>query len=80
MVITATQFKTDLAGTTGQVQHAGERIIVCRNGKEAFAIVPVADLRLLEALEDKIDLLELEKSLTDPRPSIPWEKAKKELT
>ena len=79
MVITATQLKNDFADATGQVQHGGRRIVVCRNGKEAFAMVPIADLRLLEALEDKVDLIEAEKSLADPRASIPWEEAKKEI-
>ena len=79
MVVTATQLKKDFANTTGRVQHGGERIVVHRNSKEAFALIPIDDLRLLEALEDKIDLLAAREALADPRPSIPWEDAKKEL-
>ena len=40
----------------GRVQHAHERITVCRNGREAFGIVPMDDLELLQELEDVIDL------------------------
>lgn len=79
MVISATELKNDFADTTRRVQHAGERIIVRRNSKEAFAIIPIEDLRLLEALEDKVDLLLAEEAMADSRPAVPWEEAKKEL-
>ena len=36
--------------------HGGERIVVRRGGKAVAAIVPVADLRLLEKLEDERDV------------------------
>jgi len=79
MVVTATQLKKDFADTTGRVQHGGERIVVHRNSKEAFALIPIDDLRLLEALEDKIDLLAAEAVLASDEPIIPWEDVEKEL-
>ena len=79
MVITATELKTGFGEATGRVEFAGERIIVRRNGREAFALVPMGDLRLLEALEDKTDALAAKESLADPRASIPWDEAEKEL-
>jgi len=42
------------------------------------ALVPVRDLRLLEALENRIDLEAARKALEDPS-SIPWEMVKAEL-
>jgi prevent-host-death family protein len=33
-----------------------ERVILTRRGKEIVAVVPIEDVKLLEALEDKIDL------------------------
>ena len=79
MAITATELKKSFGETTGRVEYAGERIVVRRNGREAFALIPIDDLRLLEAIEDKIDILAAQESLEDTRPSVPWEKAKKEL-
>lgn len=79
MVITATELKKRFGETTSRVEYAGERIVVRRNRREAFALIPIDDLRLLEALEDKIDVLAAREALADPRPSIPWEDAKKEL-
>lgn len=77
--VTVTQLKVEFGKTTGLVEHAGERVIVRRNRRDAFALIPIDDLRLLERIEDKIDALEALKSLDDPRPSIPWEDAKQTL-
>ncbi len=79
MVITATELKKSFGEATSRVEYAGERIVVRRNGREAFALIPIEDLRLLEAIEDKIDILDAKESLEDPRPSVPWEEAQKEL-
>ena len=80
MVISATELKKSFGEATSRVEYAGERIVVRRNGREAFALIPIDDFRLLEAIEDKLDVLAAKDSLDDPRPSIRWEKAKKELT
>jgi len=77
--VTATELKEDFRKTTGRVELAGERVIVRRHNRDAFALIPINDLRLLEMVEDKIDALEALKSLDDPRPSIPWEVAKQTL-
>jgi len=53
--ISVTDLKRD-SDVLGRVQHAHERVTVCRNGREAFAVVPMADLELLEALEGFVDL------------------------
>ena len=39
-----------------RVKHTGNRILVERRGREMAALVPVDDLRILEALEDAADL------------------------
>jgi hypothetical protein len=39
-----------------RVIFAGERVCIRKNGKIAFAFVPIEDLELLEALEDKLDI------------------------
>lgn len=54
---------TELAN---QVMFNGERICVSKNNKPAFALVPIEDLQVLEALEDKIDLGEALKALKEP--------------
>lgn len=78
--ITVTELKRD-ANVLGRVQHAHERVTVCRNGREAFGLVPMADLELLQALEDFVDVklaLERLRSWKD-EDSIPLEDALKQL-
>jgi hypothetical protein len=44
-------------------------------------VVPIEDLKLLEAIEDCLDLEDIEKALADPEnnKAIPWDKVKKDL-
>ena len=55
-----------------------ERVILTRRGKRVAAVVPIEDLELLRALEDKIDLEEVKEALKEPG-AVPWEQVKKEL-
>lgn len=60
-----------------------ERIVLTKRGKEWAALVPMEDVRLLEDLEDRLDLEEARAALAeakaDPAKTIPWEKLKAEL-
>ena len=58
-----------------------ERVTLTRRGKEIVAVVPIEDVKLLEALEDKIDLEEARAALAEAKKkgTLPWEKIKKEL-
>jgi hypothetical protein len=42
-----------------------ERVVLRRRGKEVAAVVPIDDLRLLEDLEDRIDLLDARTALAE---------------
>jgi prevent-host-death family protein len=58
-----------------------ERVTLTRRGKEIVAVVPIEDVKLLEALEDKIDLEEAREALaeTKKKGTVSWAKFKKEL-
>lgn len=58
-----------------------ERVTLTRRGKEIVAVVPIEDVQLLEALEDKIDLEEARAALAEAKKkgTVSWEKVKKEL-
>ena len=49
-----------------QVRINGERICISKNNKPALALVPLEDVRLLEMLEDMIDLKEALEALEEP--------------
>ncbi|HEX6129415.1 MAG TPA: type II toxin-antitoxin system Phd/YefM family antitoxin [Candidatus Limnocylindria bacterium] len=42
--------------TVNRVAFGGERVVLTRHGKRVAAVVPIADLELLEAIEDAADL------------------------
>lgn len=83
--ISVTKARTVMAEIIGRVMFGGERVILERNGKDVAAVVPMEDLRLMERLieeeEDRIDLEEAQKALSDPqnRKPIPLEKVRKDL-
>jgi prevent-host-death family protein len=58
-----------------------ERVTLTRRGKEIVAVVPIEDVKLLEVLEDKIDLEEARAALAEAKKkgTVSWEKLKKEL-
>jgi prevent-host-death family protein len=58
-----------------------ERVTLTRRGKEIVAVVPIEDVKLLEALEDKLDLEEARAALAEAKKkgTASWEKIKKEL-
>lgn len=58
-----------------------ERVTLTRRGKEIVAVVPIEDVKLLEALEDRIDLEEARAALAESKKkgTVSWDKIKKEL-
>ena len=71
------------ADTVNRVAYGGERITLHRRGKDLVAVVPIEDLKLLEALEDRMDLEDAravleEMERTGEKP-ITWEEFEKEL-
>jgi len=58
-----------------------ERVILTRRGKEIVAVVPIEDVKLLEALEDRIDLEEARSALLEAKKkgTVSWQKIKKDL-
>jgi prevent-host-death family protein len=50
---------------------AKERVTLTRRGKEIVAVVPIEDVKLLEAWEDKIDLEEAREALSEAKKKAP---------
>jgi prevent-host-death family protein len=75
--IASSTARSEFADIVNRVAYAGERVIVHRRKKPVAAVVPLSDLELLEQLEDRIDLEDARKRLTEP--TVSWAKIKKEL-
>jgi prevent-host-death family protein len=75
--LTASAARQNFSDLVNRAAYGGERIIVHRSKKPVAAVVPIADLELLEQIEDRADLEDVRKRLKEP--TIPWSKIKKDL-
>ena len=76
--IEASQFRQGFSDALNTVAYAGERIAINRHDKRVAVLVPVDDLAMLEALEDRFDVALAKKALKE-KGTIPWSRAKKKL-
>ena len=77
--MTASEARENFATILNEVAFGGERILLHRHGKDVAAVVPIEDVELLEALEDKMDLEAARKALAENGPRIKWEQLKKQI-
>jgi prevent-host-death family protein len=75
-----TKARQAFAETVNQVAYKGERVLIQKHGKPVAALVPVADLELIEWLEDQIDVEEARRIMADAADRIvAWKEAKARL-
>jgi len=77
--LAANRARRDFADALNRVAYKGERIVIHRRGKDAAVLVPVEDAKLLERLEDEIDIVESRRALAEPGKNIAWAELKKKL-
>jgi prevent-host-death family protein len=81
--VTASNARDNFSETINRVTYGGERVVIHRRGKELAAIVPIADLKLIEEQENAIDVREARKTLAEMKRSgekpISWDKVKRKL-
>lgn len=78
MRLSTTEARGQFADVLNRVRYAGERVELHRHDKIVGAIVSADDLRLLEALEDRLDILEALKA-REELETIPWSEAERIL-
>ena len=69
-ILSTAEARAHLSETLGRVAYAGERVLIGKRGKPMAALVPIADLYALRALEDAIDLEAARKSRREGGASI----------
>jgi prevent-host-death family protein len=64
--VRATQSRNQLEPLLRRVRFGHERVIVKRHGGPVAALIPIADLRFFEAIEDRLDIETIKQALADP--------------
>lgn len=77
--IPASQARERFSEILNEVSYGHERMMLQRHGKDVAAVISADDLKLLEELEDRADLREMENVLSKGETPIPWEQARAAL-
>jgi prevent-host-death family protein len=75
------QARDQLSEVINRAAFGQERIVLTRRGKALVAVVPIADLEVLQRIEDRCDLDEARAALGEAATgeTVPWEQIKAEI-
>lgn len=77
--ITTADARKKLANIINHVAFGNDSFVLTRRGEPIAAIVSMKELKLLQEIEDQIDIEDAWKAKNEAGESIPWEELKKEL-
>jgi prevent-host-death family protein len=77
--IALAEARRNFSDAVNRVAYGKERVILKRRGKGVAALVPIEDLEMIEALEDRVDLALARKALREKGKPIPIKALKKQL-
>ena len=77
--ITIADARKKFANIINQVAFGNDSFVLTRRGEPIAAIVSMKELKLLQDLEDRLDIEDAWKAKNEPGEPIPWEELKKEL-
>jgi prevent-host-death family protein len=77
------ELRRSLAEILNRSEYQGERIVIHRHGKDAAALIPIEDLRLLERLieetEDRLDIEAARTILAESEDRVPYSAVRRRL-
>lgn len=65
--LTVVKVRENFADVLNRAQYADERIRIIKHGKPVAAIISIEDLKVLEAIEDEIDIEAAKRALEEVR-------------
>lgn len=69
-----------LSDVVDRARYTQERVVLTKRGREVGAIISIDDLKLLEMLEDQLDIKEARQSLEESQGKrIPYDEVRKKL-
>jgi len=70
--VTVTEARQDLKKIVNRAANRGDRVLLRRREKDIAAIVPIEDLRLIEAMEDQLDTEAAHEALAESDQRFPY--------
>ncbi len=77
--ISTADARKQFADIINRVAYAKETFIVTRRGKPIAALISIEDLKLLEELEERLDIEDAWRARQEPGENIAWEELREEL-
>jgi len=77
--ISTADARKNLADLVNQVAYGNAPVVLTRRGQEVAALVSIDELRLLQQIEDHIDIEDARKALAEPGDNIPAQEVWKRL-
>lgn len=77
--ITTADARKKFANIINRVAFGNESFVLTRRGEAVAALVSMRELKMLQEIEDHIDIEDAWKAKNEPGEPIPWEELKKEL-
>lgn len=77
--ISAADARKKFANIINRVAYGKESFILTRRGEPLAAIVSIDDLKLLQEIEEQMDIDDAWKARNEPGENISWEKLREEL-
>lgn len=79
MKISTADARKNFADIVNKVAYGDERVILTRRGQSVAALVSIAELELLQKIEERMDIEDAKKALSEPGDSIPADEVWREL-
>jgi antitoxin Phd len=77
--ITTADARKKFANIINRVAYGEESFVLTRRGESIAALVSMKELKLLQEIEDRVDIEDAWIAKNEPGKPIPWEELKKEL-
>ena len=77
--ITTADARKKFSNIINRVAFGDESFVLTRRGEPMAALVSMKELKVLQEIEDQIDIDDAWKAKNEPGEPIPWEDLKKEL-
>jgi prevent-host-death family protein len=77
--ITTADARKKFSNIINRVAYGDESFVLTRRGEAIAALVSMKELKLLQEIEDQIDIEDAWRAKNEPGEPIPWEELKKEL-